>query len=234
MPSMGASELSVPRIHPPSAGAKVLQHGVEGPMSRIVLSGPRAGEPRPFVTAFKGPFPLTMALGRGESVTMVMYTDLLAAALVDRLPRADTPTSHEVLSELRSRRRHLSDISSHDGRGWAPDAVADQLAYDVALMDLSRLLGIECDVLRFDQPQQERARLERELDSGGIRLESGSPHVPGDPVALETSTREERDIAADGLAQAEGAPPGSDGGERYPRAQASARFSVTRRTPPGL
>jgi hypothetical protein len=184
MPSMGASELSVPRIHPPSAGAKVLQHGVEGPMSRIVLSGPRAGEPRPFVTAFKGPFPLTMALGRGESVTMVMYTDLLAAALVDRLPRADTPTSHEVLSELRSRRRHLSDISSHDGRGWAPDAVADQLAYDVALMDLSRLLGIECDVLRFDQPQQERARLERELDSGGIRLESGSPHVPGDPVAL--------------------------------------------------
>lgn len=56
---------------------------------------------------------------------------------------------------------------------------ADQLAYDLALMELSRLLGIECEVLRFNQPQRERDRLENELASRGIHLENRSPHIRG-------------------------------------------------------
>ena len=108
---------------------------------------------------------------------MAMYTDLLAAALGARPPRADRPTNRELLSELRRHRRHLADVTSHDARGWAPKVVAEQMAYDVTLMDLSCLLGIECNVLRFDQPQRERARLERELASRGIHLESKSPHT---------------------------------------------------------
>ena len=140
-------------------------------------SGPEGGDPRPLVTTFKGPCPLILASRTGESVSMVMYTDLLTAALGARPPLAEEPTSREVLSELRRCHKRLSDVSSYDGRGWAPDAVADQLAYDVALMDLSRLLGIECEVLKFGQPDRERARLERELGSRGIHLEKRSPHV---------------------------------------------------------
>ena len=54
---------------------------------------------------------------------------------------------------------------------WAPDAIADQLAYDVALVELSQRLGIEVDLTRFGQPRQERDRLEQALISRGIHLD---------------------------------------------------------------
>jgi hypothetical protein len=47
----------------------------------------------------------------------------------------------------------------------------DQLSYDVALIELVRLLGVECDALEFDRPDKARARLERVLTARGIRLE---------------------------------------------------------------
>src|ERR1035441_9229752 len=98
---------------------------------------------------------------------MAMYTDLLAAALDARPSCDDNPTRGEVLSALRRCREQLS-VSSHGRRGWALDAVADQLAYDVALIDLARLLGIDCHVFGFDQPSRERARLEKELVARGV------------------------------------------------------------------
>ena len=75
------------------------------------------------------------------------------------------------------------------GSDWAPAAIADHLAYDAALIELSRHLGIEVDLTRFGQPQHERARLEQALVARGIRLDefdaptsvrASSPNVHGD------------------------------------------------------
>ena len=56
-----------------------------------------------------------------------------------------------------------------------PDAVsavlALEVAYDVALLRLARLVGVESDPDRFEQPQLERARVEEALRSRGISLE---------------------------------------------------------------
>jgi hypothetical protein len=59
--------------------------------------------------------------------------------------------------------------------GSAPAAVADQLAYDLALLRLAGRLGIPVDVRRFAQAQKERVRLEGELADWGIRLADLDP-----------------------------------------------------------
>jgi hypothetical protein len=50
--------------------------------------------------------------------------------------------------------------------------VADQLAYDVALVRLARSLGTEWDLCRFNQPLRERRTLERALGVRGIPLDN--------------------------------------------------------------
>ena len=44
-----------------------------------------------------------------------------------------------------------------------PVALAREIAYDVALLELAEVMGIETDLRRFEQPRQERARLEEAL-----------------------------------------------------------------------
>ena len=55
-----------------------------------------------------------------------------------------------------------------------PDAVptvpAREIGYDVALLELAGVLGIETGPSRFEQPRQERAQLERALCDRGITL----------------------------------------------------------------
>ena len=54
---------------------------------------------------------------------------------------------------------------------WSSAALANQVAYDLALIDLARCLGLDCDPASFDQPQRRRIELEGELISHGIRLD---------------------------------------------------------------
>ena len=55
-----------------------------------------------------------------------------------------------------------------------PDAVpvvlALEIAYDVALLRLARVVGVESDPSRFERPQSERARVEGALRDRGISL----------------------------------------------------------------
>ena len=51
-------------------------------------------------------------------------------------------------------------------------AVADQLAYDIALIEFAQGVGIDFDLEAFDQPQVERGRLEQALVSRGVSLRS--------------------------------------------------------------
>ena len=62
-------------------------------------------------------------------------------------------------------------MRTRKGPDWAEVALADQLAYDIALIGLARCLDIEFDLDSFDQRQLERNRLERALETRGLGLD---------------------------------------------------------------
>ena len=103
---------------------------------------------------------------------MSMYAQFLSIAL-DQASQSDgTPTTGQALSRLLQCRDRLDGVRSESGRSsGAPNALSRELEYDVALITLARLLGVDSDVDAFDQPQKERSRLERALTDGGIRLD---------------------------------------------------------------
>ena len=65
------------------------------------------------------------------------------------------------------------------GTGWAPAAVTDQLAYDVALVTLAVEHGIEVELGGFERPQLGRIRLEQALKVQGVLTD----HVGDRPAA---------------------------------------------------
>jgi hypothetical protein len=101
---------------------------------------------------------------------MSIYTQLLDTALGQIPSTEEELTPGEALTELFRCRTVLGAGLARTGSNWAPAAVANELAYDIALIELARSLGVACDVSRFDRPGHERARLERELAARGIRL----------------------------------------------------------------
>jgi hypothetical protein len=102
---------------------------------------------------------------------MSIYAQLLEDAL-DQTQIDETSTTGDVVAHvLELRHRSGANLSGYTGADWAPAAIADQLAYDAALIELSRRLGIEVSVARFGQPQHERTRLEQALVARGIRLD---------------------------------------------------------------
>ena len=100
-----------------------------------------------------------------------MYTELLRQALDDSQERYEELTSGPLLARmLRSRSELLEGTSTAPDMGGGLSTVATQLAYDVALVAFARQLGITSGPEAFDQPQRERARLERALSSTGVNL----------------------------------------------------------------
>jgi hypothetical protein len=99
-----------------------------------------------------------------------MYTELLREALDDSQERYDDPTSGQLLARLLRCRSVLEGTSTNPEMGGGLSAVATQLGYDVALVAFARQLGITSGPEDFDQPQRERARLERALSSTGVDL----------------------------------------------------------------
>jgi hypothetical protein len=103
---------------------------------------------------------------------MSIYVQLLDAALAEAPPQPDEMTTGDAVAELLRRRGNLNtNKSSRGGSLWAPDAVANELAYDMALIRLARFLGIECDADDFELPGRGRAQIELSLMSKGIRLD---------------------------------------------------------------
>lgn len=101
-----------------------------------------------------------------------MYIALLNAALAEAHSPGDDPSTHDAVEELLRRRSSLySRGPSRVGTFWAPDALANELAYDMALIKLADLLRIDWEVDHFDRPGQGRARLELALMSRGIHLD---------------------------------------------------------------
>ena len=100
---------------------------------------------------------------------MSMYTQLLDAAYGER------PLPHEeglaVAEVLRCRFELEARVPPGTDPVAVPVVLALQVGYDVALLQLARLLGVETDPSRFEPPERERRRLEQVLHDRGIRLE---------------------------------------------------------------
>jgi hypothetical protein len=134
---------------------------------------------------------------------MTIYTHLMGQALDEIESSRKGQTTGEALAELlRCRARLNSAAPSRTQAGWAPSAVADELAFDVSLMALARPHDLDCDPLRFERPQEERFRLEQGLAARGVRLDElnldetvtrsvvKSPRSrPGDNCAARSSRR---------------------------------------------
>ncbi len=102
---------------------------------------------------------------------MSMYSQLIRSALDTRDVEFDAPIEQlhkDLLSLHASLQRTGSEYPKHSREAAAE--IAQQLAYDVAMVDLARKLGVACDLSGFDRPEEERLRLRRELSRLGIKV----------------------------------------------------------------
>jgi hypothetical protein len=107
-----------------------------------------------------------------------MYVELLKSVIGDG-PDADALPTGELVLEV-VRRRSLARVAgSGKGPGLVPTAVADQLGYDMALVQLCRRLGIGVDLGSFDRPIAERRRLEEALQVRGVPVGPLADRTPG-------------------------------------------------------
>ena len=107
-----------------------------------------------------------------------MYTHILDAALRERSQPEGGMTLSEALAALSERRQHLDWAPAPErSTDWSSAALAHQVAYDLALIELARCAGIDCDPRSFEQPQRRRIELEHELNSRGIRVVEADQQV---------------------------------------------------------
>jgi hypothetical protein len=104
---------------------------------------------------------------------MSMYTQLLDAALEQRPPREDSVSRTAAVEEVRRCRDELEvGVPRRDELDAVPAVLALQIGYDVALLELAAVVGIETGPYRFEQPERERDRLRQALNDVGIRLDT--------------------------------------------------------------
>jgi hypothetical protein len=107
---------------------------------------------------------------------MAMYSDLLGVAIQAGIwgPHGHSSSSEDLLARLTDCRKQLMGQATAAAPAPLPSGVAGDLAaqmeYDLALMRLCTVLGIEYDVERFDRPDHERRRLEQVLHARGVNL----------------------------------------------------------------
>jgi hypothetical protein len=110
--------------------------------------------------------------------SITMYADLIEAALAEVYPTGDQISSNQERDEVIRRRKRLASATGRvGGRRDVTAALADQVAYDVALIRLARSVDVRCDPRNFGWPRNERQRVERTLANGGV-LPAGTFHHP--------------------------------------------------------
>ena len=110
--------------------------------------------------------------GLAPMSSLSMYTELIEAALAEVYPQGEPISSAQALAEV-VRRRPLLASSGWSGAGPpnVPATLAEEVAYDVALIRLARSVDVECDPRNFGWPRDERRKVERDLLSRGFRLQ---------------------------------------------------------------
>ncbi|HWD55862.1 MAG TPA: hypothetical protein VG346_12105 [Acidimicrobiales bacterium] len=103
---------------------------------------------------------------------MSMYTRLLGAALEQRPHREDGAGRDDALDEVRRRRAELETGLPSGDVDTVSAVLALQVGYDVALVELAALMGIDSGPGRFEQPVHERDRLRTALGELGIMVDA--------------------------------------------------------------
>ena len=105
---------------------------------------------------------------------MSMYTQLLDAAFGQRGPVLARASERSALDQvLRCRDDLERGAPAAADPDLVPTVLAREIGYDLALLELAEVLGIESDPSRFEQPRTERARLEQAFATCGITLGEG-------------------------------------------------------------
>lgn len=100
----------------------------------------------------------------------VMYAQLLEAVLDYEEDPETRARSQGPLADVLRLRHAMDRNATRTDPGWALQAVADQLAYDAALIRLARRRGIVARPSDFDAPLHGRAVLEEALVAKGVNL----------------------------------------------------------------
>ena len=100
-----------------------------------------------------------------------MYTQLLDAALEQRRPREPVSSRSHAVEEVRRCREELEMGVREHNIDTVPAVLALQIGYDVALLELAEVVGIESRPSWFDQPERERDRLHHALNDMGIDVD---------------------------------------------------------------
>jgi len=108
-----------------------------------------------------------------------MYSQLLEAVLTYEADPANRRRSSGPLADLVRQHHTMHRHAVRTDPGWALQAVADQLAYDAALVRLARARGIAIGANAFDIPDQGRAQLEEAIIALGVSLPSNPAVEPG-------------------------------------------------------
>ena len=104
---------------------------------------------------------------------MSMYTQLLDAAIGQHQPPVEGTSESSALDEVLRCRHDLEHAAPEAGDpDTVPVVLAQQVAYDVALLELALVVGIDSGPSHFEQPQLERERLERAFGALGFNLEA--------------------------------------------------------------
>ncbi len=112
-----------------------------------------------------------------------MYVDLLDVVLhrpaAPEVGAGDVDPLEEVVGAVRRRQEHATRVDP----GWALQALADELAYDAALVRLAHQGGLAWPIGRFGAPGAGRAELEEELGRRGVGIarSAGGQHHPVTP-----------------------------------------------------
>jgi hypothetical protein len=109
-----------------------------------------------------------------------MYTQLLQAATGQHLADEPEVTVSDAAGEVRRCRLELDQgVPAGMDPDAVPAALALQIAYDVALLHLAAVLGVESDPDWFEPPQRERARLEAVFSELGLNVEPATEAANG-------------------------------------------------------
>ncbi len=104
----------------------------------------------------------------GPGSTGSMYSELLARMLANSERAQPDPSCRQALAEyLRCRPGSGPTGWRAPVPHWVDSALADEVAYDAALIRYARSLTVQCDVQRFGWPGDGRRRTERLVASRG-------------------------------------------------------------------
>jgi hypothetical protein len=102
---------------------------------------------------------------------MSMYTQLLDAALEQRPHRQREQSRSRAVEKVRRCREELELGVTEHNIDTVPAVLALQIGYDVALLELAEVVGVESGPGRFEQPERERDRLRQAFNDMGINLD---------------------------------------------------------------